>query len=90
MNFFLPRLQENLIEDDYGKIDCKLMIDLIQKEFGSKKRKTRAWLKRAFPKSYLRRSDRNRWFCGVSLRADEGRSVISIKDKEWMDRAVSW
>eukprot|EP00794_Sanderia_malayensis_P011011 gene11011-12174_t len=83
-------LREILVEDDYGKVDCKILIALIQKEFGSKKRKTRAWLKRAFPKSYLRRSDRNRWFCGISFRADQGKLAISAKDKEWLDKAVLW
>ena len=84
------RLQDILVEDDYGKVDCKVMIALIQKQFGSRKRNTRAWLKRAFPKSYLRRSDRNRWFCGVSLKSEHGKSVLSVKDREWFDRAVSW
>jgi len=83
-------LQDILVEDDYGKVDCKVMIALIQKQFGSRKRNTRAWLKRAFPKSYLRRSDRNRWFCGVSLKSEHGKSVLSVKDREWFDRAVSW
>ena len=47
------------------------------------------YLRKAFPKVYVRRSDRLRWYCGISL----PEKVLTKEEKErvtWLDAACTW
>ena len=89
---FLFRLQEVLVENPHGQVSCKTIIDLTYDKFGVRERSTGSWIRRAFPKVYMRRSNKFRFYCGVSLKTDAARAPTEddLKNVEWTNTAVEW
>ena len=83
-------MKEVYMDNPHGKVDCRLVKDMVFDKFNCRKRMIATWIRKAFPNIYLRRSDRNRWYCGISLRGDEGQTDMSDEDKIWINQAVEW
>ena len=77
-------------EDQFGNINVNLVSEIASKEIGFHRSSLiGTYLRKAFPNIYVRRSDRLRWYCGISLpekilTEDEKRKV------QWMEAASQW
>ena len=87
---FMFRLRRRFKEDKYGNISVGTVSDIATKEIGFQRNTLiGTYLRKAFPKVYVRRSDRLRWYCGISL----PEKVLSDVEKErvaWLDVACNW
>lgn len=84
------RLSNRFKEDQFGSISVGTVSDIASKEIGFHRSSLVGnYLRKAFPNVYVRRSDRLRWYCGISLpekvlTEDEKRRV------QWMEEASEW
>ena len=66
------------------------MSDIASKEIGFQRSSLiGTYLRKAFPQVYVRRSDRLRWYCGISL----PEKVMTEEEKQriaWLDAACAW
>jgi len=83
-------MKQRFCEDEFGSISSKTLIDIIMKEIGSiRMNRLGSYIRKAFPKTYLRRSDRIRWYCGLSLPEKE-LTAEDKKGKIWLQNACRW
>lgn len=76
--------------DEFGCVSFQTLLDIARKEIGYIKNTVIGhYVKKAFPSVYTRRSDRLRWYCGISLPEKE-LTVEERKRKIWLDSASKW
>ena len=84
------RLKQRFSEDEFGSVSYKTMLDIVQKELGQiSVTRVSSLVRKAFPKVYQRRSDRVRWYCGITLPEKE----LSQEEKDgkvWLANACKW
>ena len=86
----LKRLRQRFIEDEFGSVSCKNLLEIIHKELGQVSiARLGSVVRKAFPRVYLRRSDRVRWYCGITVPEKE----LSEEEKDgkvWLANACKW
>ncbi|XP_065644455.1 uncharacterized protein LOC100197387 isoform X3 [Hydra vulgaris] len=83
-------LKNRFQEDQFGRVSTQTLIEIARKESGGFKTNSLGYfLRKAFPKIYMRRSDRLRWWCGICLPEQE----LTQEDKRinaWLHAASKW
>ncbi|XP_057301601.1 uncharacterized protein LOC130636036 isoform X4 [Hydractinia symbiolongicarpus] len=83
-------LRKRFKEDKFGSVSCRTLFDIASKELGHVKQNSiGGHVRRAFPNVYTRRSDRLRWYCGISLPEKEVTTAENSR-KIWLENACEW
>uniref|UniRef100_A0A7M5XIM6 Uncharacterized protein n=1 Tax=Clytia hemisphaerica TaxID=252671 RepID=A0A7M5XIM6_9CNID len=83
-------LKTRFKEDKYGSISVSTVSDIANKEIGFQRSSLiGTYLRKAFPEVYVRRSDRLRWYCGITL----PEKVMTEEERQrvaWLEAACAW
>ena len=84
------RLQSRFKLEQFGKVSCQTVRELAVKEIGfTRQNAFGKYVRKAFPSVYTRRSDRLRWYCGITL--PEIDTTNNDKSRsEWLENASDW
>ena len=83
-------MQTRFVEDAFGRVPCKTFLDMAANEVGLKARLASSFIRKVFPNVYIRRSDRYRWYCGISVNEAKEATEEEEAEKIWMSRATDW